>query len=59
MTCMCPLKVINCRIARVLYLRKLIANDRVSQYLAQYQPELLIEFQKIAEMTSVLPGEAA
>jgi hypothetical protein len=56
---MCPLKVINCRIARVLYLRKLIANDRVSQYLAQYQPELLIEFQKIAEMTSVLPGEAA
>jgi RepB plasmid partitioning protein/ParB-like nuclease domain len=41
------------------YLRKLIANDRVARYLAQYQPELFIEFQKIAEMTSTLPSEAA
>jgi hypothetical protein len=41
------------------YLRKLITNDRVARYLAQYQPELLIEFQKIAEMTSTLPSEAA
>jgi hypothetical protein len=41
------------------YLRKLITNDRVVRYLAQYQPELLIEFQKIAEMTSTLPSEAA
>jgi hypothetical protein len=36
-----------------------IANDRVARYLEQYQPELLIEFQKIAEMTSTLPSEAA
>jgi hypothetical protein len=41
------------------YLRKLIANDRVARYLEQYQPELFIEFQKIAEMTSTLPSEAA
>ena len=41
------------------YLRKLITNDRVARYLAQHQPELLIEFQKIAEMTSTLPSEAA
>src|SRR6202171_6477609 len=41
------------------YLRKLITNDRVARYLEQYQPELLIEFQKIAEMTSTLPSETA
>jgi hypothetical protein len=41
------------------YLRKLIANDRVARYLQQYQPELFVEFQKIAEMTSTLPSEAA
>ena len=41
------------------YLRKLISNDRVARYLEQYQPELFIEFQKIAEMTSTLPSEAA
>src|SRR5258705_10007619 len=41
------------------YLRKLISNDRVARYLEQYQPELLIEFQKIADMTSTLPSEAA
>jgi hypothetical protein len=41
------------------YLRKLITNDRVAHYLEQYQPDLLIEFQKIAEMTSTLPSEAA
>jgi hypothetical protein len=41
------------------YLRKLITNDRVARYLEQYQPELLIEFQKIADMTSTLPSEAA
>jgi len=41
------------------YLRKLISNDRVARYLEQYQPELLIEFQKIADMTSTLPNEAA
>src|ERR1700682_3495438 len=40
------------------YLRKLITNDRVARYLEQYQPELFIEFQKIAEMTSTLPSEA-
>jgi hypothetical protein len=41
------------------YLRKRITNDRVARYLEQYQPELFIEFQKIAEMTSTLPSEAA
>jgi hypothetical protein len=41
------------------YLRKLISNERVARYLEQYQPELLIEFQKIADMTSTLPSEAA
>jgi hypothetical protein len=41
------------------YLRKLIGNDRVARYLQQYQPELLLEFQKIADMTSTLPSEAA
>jgi len=41
------------------YLQKLISNDRVSRYLEQYQPELLVEFQKIADMTSTLPSEAA
>ena len=41
------------------YLRKLISNDRVARYLEQYQPELFTEFQKIAEMTSTLPSEAA
>jgi hypothetical protein len=30
------------------YLRKLITNDRVARYLEEYQPELFIEFQKIA-----------
>ncbi len=42
------------------YLRKLITNDRVARYLEQYQPELFVEFQKIAEMTSAgTAGEAA
>jgi RepB plasmid partitioning protein len=41
------------------YLCKLISNDRVARYLEQYQPELFIEFQKIADMTSTLPSEAA
>jgi len=41
------------------YLTKLITNDRVARYLEQYQPELFIEFQKIAGMTSTLPSEAA
>jgi RepB plasmid partitioning protein/ParB-like nuclease domain len=40
------------------YLQKLISNERVARYLGQYQPELLIEFQKIADMTSTLPSEA-
>ncbi len=41
------------------YLRNLISNDRVARYLEQYQPDLFIEFQKIADMTSTLPSEAA
>jgi hypothetical protein len=41
------------------YLQKLITNERVVRYLEQHQPELLIEFQKIADMTSTLPSEAA
>jgi hypothetical protein len=39
------------------YLRKLISNDRVARYLEQYQPDLFIEFQKIAELTSTLTSE--
>jgi hypothetical protein len=34
------------------YVRKLISNERVSRYLAQHQPEVLAEFQKIAEADS-------
>lgn len=34
------------------YVRKLIANARVSRYLGQHQPEMLAEFQKIAEAES-------
>jgi hypothetical protein len=34
----------------------LISNERVARYLEQYQPELLIEFEKIADMTSTLPS---
>jgi hypothetical protein len=34
------------------YVRKLIANVRVSRYLAQHQPEVLAEFQKIVEAES-------
>jgi hypothetical protein len=41
------------------YLQKLISNGRVARYLEQYQPDLFSEFQKIAEMTSTLPSEAA
>src|SRR5258705_3781607 len=41
------------------YLTKLIGNERVAKYLARHQPEFLGEFQKIAEMTSTLPSEAA
>src|SRR5882672_3752798 len=41
------------------YLQKLISNDRVARYLERYQPELLVEFQKIADMTSTLPSEEA
>jgi RepB plasmid partitioning protein/ParB-like nuclease domain len=41
------------------YLGKLISNERVASYLEQYQPDLLIEFRKIADMTSTLPSEAA
>jgi ParB/RepB/Spo0J family partition protein len=41
------------------HLTKLIGNERVAKYLARYQPEFLGEFQKIVEMTSTLPSEAA
>jgi hypothetical protein len=41
------------------YLTKLIGNERVAKYLARHQPEFLGELQKIAEMTSTLPSEAA
>jgi hypothetical protein len=39
--------------------QKLITNDHVARYLGQYQPEPFTKFQKIAEMTSSLPSEAA
>src|SRR5258708_1552563 len=41
------------------YLRKLITNNRMARYLEQYQPQLLIAFQKIPHMTSTPPSEAA
>lgn len=41
------------------YLGRLIENDRISRYLSQHQPEFLSEFQKIADLSSSLPSEAA
>jgi hypothetical protein len=41
------------------YLVRLLGNARVIRYLMQNRPELLNEFQAIAEMTSTLPPEAA
>ena len=38
------------------YLRKLTDNPRVLRYLAQHQPEIKGEFQKLAEMRSLMDG---
>lgn len=38
------------------YLRKLMDNPRVLRYLAQHQPEIRVEFQKLAEMRSLMDG---
>ena len=35
------------------YLGKLLSNARVVRYLAQHQQEILLEFQKIAEVETV------
>ncbi|MEH3061504.1 MAG: ParB N-terminal domain-containing protein [Methylobacterium radiotolerans] len=41
------------------YLAKLLANRQVHRYLAAGHPELLEQFQAIAEVTSTLPADAA
>lgn len=41
------------------YLVKLLANSRITRYLARHRPEFLAEFQNIAEMTSIAPKDAA
>lgn len=41
------------------YLRKLLVNRSVSRFLADSYPELLEQFQAIADVTSTLPADAA
>jgi len=41
------------------YLMKLLGNSRIMRYLMRHQPEFLAEFQNIAEMTSIVPKDAA
>lgn len=47
--------VLNLTLAKS-YLSALLANARVVRYLAQYHPEILKQFQKISEMTSLGDG---
>jgi hypothetical protein len=39
------------------YVGRLVENHKISQYLAKHQPEFLSEFQRIANLTSSLPGD--
>jgi len=48
--------VLNLTIAKG-YLGSLLGNARVLKYLAQHKPEILAQFQKIAEMTSLGGGQ--
>lgn len=41
------------------YLRKILCNARIVRYLAQHQPEILNEFQKIAELSSLIKQDTA
>jgi hypothetical protein len=50
--------VLNLTLAKG-YLGSLLANARVVRYLAQHHPEMLSEFQKITEITSLDGGKAA
>ena len=50
--------VLNLTLAKG-YLGTLLANARIVRYLAQHYPELLAEFQKITELTSLGGGKAA
>lgn len=45
--------VLNLTLAKS-YLGTLLGNARIVRYLAQYHPEILMQFQKIAEMNSLL-----
>jgi hypothetical protein len=41
------------------YIRKLLANPRITRWLSQHQPEYLTEFQSIAGIDSIAPTQAA
>lgn len=50
--------VLNLTLAKG-YLSALLGNARVVRYLAQYHPEILKQFQRIAEMNSLIDGSSA
>ena len=50
--------VLNLTLAKG-YIGSLLGNARIVRYLAQHHPEMLKEFQKITEITSLGTGEAA
>lgn len=49
--------VLNLTLAKG-YLSSLLKNSRIASYLAKYHPEMLLEFQKITEITSLCNGVA-
>lgn len=51
------LDVLNLTFAKG-YLTSLLGNARVLKYLSQHKPEILLEFQRITEMTSLGGGQA-
>jgi ParB-like chromosome segregation protein Spo0J len=50
--------VLNLTLAKG-YLSTLVANTRIARYLTQHYPEISVQFQKIAEMTSLENKQAA
>lgn len=50
--------VLNLTLAKG-YLSTLVANTRITRYLTQHYPEISVQFQKIAEMTSLENKQAA
>ena len=50
--------VLNLTLAKG-YLATLVANTRITRYLTQHYPEISVQFQKIAEMTSLENKQAA